>query len=119
LKDGAREHPRLVDEPGLDLHEWETRWQALEPELETSPGEALPELADLVKEMLETRGYDLDDPVMREGEDREVVADFLAAREITQRYDRGDDGVSPGDLAAAINAFRDLYHYLVDERRAP
>jgi len=40
-------------EPGLDRHEWESQWQALEEQVEDSPAEALPELDSLVAEMLE------------------------------------------------------------------
>jgi hypothetical protein len=36
-------------DPGLDRHEWETAWQALEAELEDSPGETLPEVGDLIE----------------------------------------------------------------------
>jgi hypothetical protein len=105
-------------EPGLDRHEWESELQALEDELRDSPAEALPELGDLVQRMLVERGYDTDDPVAREGENREVVAEYLAARETSDRVERGDD-VGPGDVAAAVNGFRAVYDYLVEERAAP
>ena len=104
-------------EPGLDRHEWETEMQALEPELEDSPVDALPELADLVERILEERGYDVQDPVVREGEEREIVTEYLSAREISDRVERAE-AVSPGDVAAAINGLRAVYEYLVDERRA-
>jgi hypothetical protein len=42
-------------------------------------------------------GYALDDVVVREGDDREIVAEFLAAREITQAVEQGKD-VDPGDI---------------------
>ena len=102
-----------MQEPGLDLHEWESRWQALEEPLADAPAEALPELDRLVVEMLEDQGYSIDDPVVREGEEREVVAEFLAAREITRLVEQGADGVSPGDVAAAVNGYRSLLDYLV------
>jgi hypothetical protein len=107
-----------MPEPGLDRHEWESEFQALEPELETAPIEALPELGDLVGRMLVERGYDVDDPVVREGENREVVAEFLAARETTVMVERGDD-VSPGDVAAAIAGYRSIFQYLIEERSTP
>ena len=91
--------------------------QALEPQLEDSPVEALPELADLVERILLERGYDVQDPVVREGEDREIVAEFLSAREIADLVERVED-VGPGDVAAAINGLRAVYEYLVDERRS-
>jgi hypothetical protein len=106
-------------EPGLDKHEWESVWSSLEEDVETSPAEALPELDRLVGQMLEARGYAIDDPVAREGDDREIVAEFLAAREITRLVDRAADGVSPGDVAAAINGYRSLYEHLMAERGAP
>jgi hypothetical protein len=53
-------------EPGLDRHEWESRWQSLEEELEDSPRDVLPELDELVEQMLNERGYAIDDPVARE-----------------------------------------------------
>ena len=102
-------------EPGLDRHEWESRYQALEEDLAGHPVEALPELADLVEQMLQESGYDLSDPVAREGEEREVVAQYLAARETSDRVERNDD-VGPGDVGAAINGLRDIYGYLVAER---
>jgi hypothetical protein len=106
-------------EPGLDKHEWESRWQSLEEDLETAPAETLSDLDRLIEEILEARGYAIDDPVMREGDDRDIIAEFLAAREITQLVERGADGVSPGDIGAAVNSYRSLYEYLIVERSPP
>jgi hypothetical protein len=106
-------------EPGLDRHEWETEWASLEEELEDSPADVLPQLDDLVGRMLNERGYAVDDPVVREGDDRDVIADFLAAREITRLLADDPDAVSPGDVAAAVNGYRSVYEYLLDERRVP
>jgi hypothetical protein len=108
-----------MQEPGLDLHEWESRWQALEEQIEGSPVDALPEVDQLVEEMLEARGYAIDDPVAREGDDREIVSEFLAAREITRLVEEDSDRVSPGDVAAAINGYRSIYEYIVAERPTP
>jgi hypothetical protein len=99
-------------DPGLARHEWESELQTLEPELEDAPAEALPELADLVERMLLESGYDLNDPVAREGTEREVVAEYLAARELSDRIERGGDDVGPGDVAAAVNGFRAIFDYL-------
>ena len=106
-------------EPGLDRHEWESRWQSLEEELEDSPRDVLPELDGLVAQMLEERGYAVDDPVAREGDDREIVSEFLAARDITRLLNDDPDAVSPGDLAAAVNGYRTVYEYVIEERPAP
>jgi len=105
-------------EPGLDKHEWESQWQQFEEEVETSPAEALPEVDRLIEQMLEARGYAIDDPVAREGDDREIVAEFLSAREITQAVDQGKD-VDPEDIREAIEHYRSLHDYLVVERPAP
>ena len=106
-------------EPGLDKHEWETLWQSFEEDLETAPAEALSELDRLVEQMLEARGYAIGDPVVREGDDRDIVAEFLAAREITRLVERAAETVSPGDIAAAVNGYRALYEYLIVERSPP
>jgi hypothetical protein len=108
-----------MQEPGLSRHEWESEWAALQEELEESPAEALSALDDLVERMLNERGYAIDDPVAREGDEREVVAEFLAAREITRLVDEGSDGVSPGDVGAAVNGYRSVYEYLIAERSTP
>jgi hypothetical protein len=108
-----------MDEPGLDRHEWESEMQALEEDLEDSPAEALSELGDLVERMLKERGYNLSDPVARDGDEREVVAEYVAARETSDRVERGDEGVGPGDVAAAINGFRAIYEFIIAERDSP
>jgi hypothetical protein len=106
------------EEPGLDLYDWESRFQQLEPDLADDPAQALPELADLVREMLEERGADVDDPVLGVSEEREFVVDYRAAREVADRVERGED-VDPGDIGAAIQSLRAAYEYVVAERRAP
>jgi hypothetical protein len=103
-------------EPGLDRHEWEGEMEGLEEQLGENPAEVLPELDRLVERMLEETGYNPSDPVVREGDEREVVAEFLAAREITQLLERGEEEVGPGDVAAAINGYRAVFDYLVTNR---
>ena len=107
-----------MQEPGLDRHEWETQWEQLQPLVEDSPAEALPELDRLVAEMLTERGFALDDPVAVGGDEPEVVADFRSAHEITRRVGAGVDD-DPGDVAAAINNYRETYEFLIEDRRAP
>jgi hypothetical protein len=103
-----------MGEPGLDRHEWETEWEQLEPDVEDSPAEALHDLDDLIARMLTGVGYPLDtpDPVDDEGIDPEVMTSFNAAREITRQVDRGDD-VDPGDIAQAVNLYRELYEHVI------
>jgi hypothetical protein len=103
-------------EPGLNRHEWESEMASIDEDLHDDPAGALSELDDLLARMLNETGYDIDDPVVREGEEREIVSEFLAAREITQAYERGSEELSPGDIAAAVNDYRELFDYLVSSR---
>jgi hypothetical protein len=105
-------------EPGLDKHLWESWWQQFDEDVQTSPDEALPELDGLIAQILEARGYALDDPVVREGDDRDVVADFLAAREIARAVEQGKE-VDPEDIETAIENYRELYEFLIEDRAAP
>jgi hypothetical protein len=68
--------------------------------------------------MLEARGYAIDDPVAREGDDRDVVADLVAAREITRAVEQGKE-VDPEDIETAIENYRELYEFLIEDRAAP
>jgi hypothetical protein len=106
-------------EPGLDRHEWESRWASLEEDLGDSPRDVLPELDELVAQMLQERGFEIDDPVVREGEGPEVVDDFLAAREITRLLADNPDAVSAGDVGAAVNSYRSVYEFILEEDAAP
>jgi hypothetical protein len=97
-------------EPGLDLHEWETRWQELHDLAAESPADALPELVRLTEQMLVERGYDLTG-----GED--IVRDFVGARELAAACQAGT--ASPGDVAAALENLAEIHDYLIEERAAP
>ena len=105
-------------DPGVDRHEWESEWGSLEDDLRTDPAHALPELDALVARMLDESGYDLTDPVVRDGEEREVVAEYLAAHEIVEAAERDAGDLSPGDVAAAINGYRAVHDHLVATRAA-
>jgi hypothetical protein len=105
-------------DPGLDRHDWESEWQALEDDLRADPAQALPELDGLVARMLEESGYDLTDPVVREGAEREIVAEYLAAHETVEALERDSGDLSPGDVAAAINGYRTVFDHLVATRAA-
>ena len=66
----------------------------------------------------EARGYALDDPVAREGDDRDIVTEYVAAHEITEAVEQGKD-VSREDIDLAIDGYRALHDYLLAERAAP
>jgi hypothetical protein len=103
----------FVQEPGLDEHEWITEWEEIEPLLHESPTEALSEADNLVARMMEARGMPLEE---REGEELtepETVRDFAEARRITRLVDSGES-YDPGDVALAVEAYRNLYTYLLE-----
>jgi len=83
-----------MSDPGLDLHEWETRWAELEEELAEDPAGALPDACDLIEETL---GLDYVND--------ELEVAFRAARETADAIERGDD-VDPGDIGAAVENLR-------------
>lgn len=102
-----------MQEPGLDKHEWESEWQAIDPLLTESPTEALSEADDLIGRMMQARGFPLRE---REGEDTtepETVREFIEARRVTELIDSGES-YDPGDVALAVEAYRSLYAYLLD-----
>ena len=105
-------------EPGLDKHLWESWWQQFDEDVQDSPAEALPELDRLIAQMLEARGYALDDPVARPGDESELVANYVSARELTQAVEAGTD-VDREDIDTAIENYRAIYEYLIVERAAP
>jgi hypothetical protein len=111
---GGKQHP-VVLEPGLDLHEWETRWQELQDLAAEAPAEAMPDIVRLIEQMLVERGYDLKNPVVMEGED--VLPDFLAARGLVAACQAGT--ASPGDIGAALENLTEIHDYLVEDRAAP
>lgn len=96
-------------EPGLDRHDWETEWATLEPELEDSPREALPALGDLVERMVRERGIPAGEPVA--DEDTEEI--FVTLREA---WETAED-VDRGDVAAAVNLYREVYDHTLAELR--
>jgi len=107
-----------MQEPGLDRTAWEGESQTFEDSTRANATQALTELDRLVGRMLKESGYDLTDPVVREGEERKIVADYLAARKIVKSAQRGSRKLSPGDVAAAINGYRAVSEHLAATRLA-
>lgn len=104
-------------EPGLDLHEWETRWQELQDWAAEAPGEALPEIVRFVGHILAERGVRLDEPVTAEGYDGDIVKDFLAAQEIGDAAEAGR--AEPDDVAVGLDDLREIYDYFASDRAFP
>ena len=106
-----------MDEPGLDLHEWETRWDDLNEAAADAPDEALPEFVRYVEQMLVERGFQLDEPVTLEGEDFDVIKSFLAARDLAASAEK--TALDPEDVQVALENLRELHDYLVNVRAFP
>ena len=106
-------------EPGLDLHDWQTQMEALQEQLEDSPEEALPDLADLVERMLVERDVlvETHEPVTEQTRDPEITERYRSAREVATRAEAGD--ADPGDVADAINNLRELFDQIAVERGTP
>ena len=99
-------------DPGLDRHEWETEWQALEPLVADSPAEALPELDNLIERMMVTQGHAVEDGDVEAAAERDLVAEFQEARRVARLVEQGEP-VDPGDIGAAVAAYRNLYEELL------
>ena len=104
-------------DPGLDLHQWQSEYEQLRPQLEDEPERALPELADLVGRVLVARGYAWDEKPTEQGQEPEFVVEYRSARDTALLAERG--AADPGDVADAINTLRTLYDEIVLERRTP
>jgi hypothetical protein len=101
-------------EPGLDLHEWETRWQELEPLFELDAADALPEACNFIEQVLLESGIG---HTRVGGENDELIAAYEAARETADRVERSER-FDPGDVGAAIENLRTVYAAVVENRRA-
>jgi hypothetical protein len=106
-----------MTDPGLDLHEWETRWSDLQDQAAEAPDEALPEVVRLVEEMLTDRGFDLENPVVVEDESRDIVSDFFAARDISRAAETTK--LDQEDIQTALEDLAEIHDYLVEERPGP
>ena len=102
-------------EPGLDIHEWTSAWASIEEEQDSDPAAALSQLADLAHRMLLGSGYDVDDPVAREGDEQELVASYLAARETAERAELG--AASRSEVEQATEDLRAVFETLSGESR--
>lgn len=101
-----------MQEPGLDRHEWESEWSDLEERLRDDPGNALLELDELVARMLEAQGVPLRERDGQTETEPETVRAFAEARRVTELVGAGED-VDPGDIADAVNQYRELYETLL------
>jgi hypothetical protein len=101
------------EEPGLELHDWESVKASIEEDLADDPDAGLSQLADLVHRMLVESGYAIDDAVAARGSELEVVLAYRSARETAERAELGE--ASRGDVESAIEDLRDVFTALVAE----
>ena len=106
-----------MSEPGLDIHQWETRWADLQEQAADSPDETLPELVRLVEEMLAGRGFDFGNPVVEEGQDADIVRSFQAARDISRAAETTP--LERDDLDAALEDLQEIHDFLIEGRAPP
>jgi hypothetical protein len=104
-------------EPGLDLHEWETRWQELQDALAEDPALALPDVVRFIEQLLRERGFQLDEPVTEEGEDADIIRAYLAARELAVAAEGGS--AEPEDVEVTLGDLSDIYEYVAQDRAPP
>jgi hypothetical protein len=101
------------NEPGLELHEWETRWSELDEQLEDDPAGGLSAACDFVEQVL----AESETAAGVGGENDELVAGHRAARDTADRIERGEE-VDPGDIGAAIENLRAVYDSLRASRQS-
>jgi len=102
-----------MQEPGIDELQWVSEWEDIEPLLRESPAEALAEADDLIARMMAARGFALAE---REGEELlepEATRSFVEARRVTREVESGRS-FDPGDVALAVESYRELYAQLLD-----
>jgi len=102
-----------MQEPGLDEHEWVSEWEDINPLLRESPTEALSEADELIARMMEARGFPLQEREGEELSEPETTRSFVEARRVTREIESGQS-FDPGDVALAVESYRELYAYLLD-----
>ena len=85
------------------------RWEQLLEVADESPADAVSEMGRLLEEMMQESGVDETDD--------EAGKLFTAGRDATRAYEGGD--ATAGDLAHAINCYRELYELLTTEELDP
>jgi hypothetical protein len=102
-----------MQEPGVDEHIWISEWEQLSPFLEESPVEAIPEVHRLITEMMEARGFELEEAEGEELKEPEITRAYIAAREVKDEIESAES-FDLGDVPIAVEAYRELYQGLLD-----
>jgi hypothetical protein len=106
--------PGLID-VGVDQHSLSGEWESIWEDVPTDPRETLPGLEDVLRRLLVSHGYVLDesDPATG-GEEVEVLATYSSVRQVADAVREGKD-VDPGDIGQAIEDAREIYESLIDQ----
>jgi hypothetical protein len=107
-----------MQEPGIDEHLWISEWEQLSPDLEESPVEAIPEVHRLITEMMEARGFELEETEGEELKEPEITRSYIAAREVKDEIE-SDEPLDLGDVPLAVEAYRELYEDLLNYGATP
>jgi hypothetical protein len=106
----------MSEQPGVELHDWESRWESVREVRADDPNNALPQFVDIVEEFLAARGYALDEPVAGAGVEPEIAATYRAARETAERAALGE--ASRSEVEDALGDLDDVFDTLVSGRPA-
>ena len=98
--------------PGTDLHGLRSAWESIEADAAADPDAALSQLVDVMAELLQRSGYAVDDAVARSGDEPEIVATYLAARETAERAELGS--ASRAEVETALDDIRTVFADLAD-----
>lgn len=110
-----------MEDRGIDRAQWIEEWEGLQDDVRDAPADSLNDLDDLVARMMTSRGLALSERDGEEAPEHEATREFANARAIMRQVDEGED-VDPGDIAYAVDAYRELYESLLDfgpERDVP
>jgi hypothetical protein len=67
----------------------------------------------LITEMMEARGFELDEPEGEDLKEPEITRAYIAAREVKDEIESGDS-FDLGDVPGAVESYRELYQELLD-----
>jgi hypothetical protein len=98
-----------------DLHGWESEWASIEADAEDDPDAALSLYADLVERVLQASHHDVRDPVARQGDEPEIAATYLAARDVAERAELGN--ATRSEVEVATDDLRAVFESLLNEIR--
>jgi|tagenome__1003787_1003787.scaffolds.fasta_scaffold20594519_2 hypothetical protein len=103
----------LID-AGVDRHSFSGEWESVWEDVNTDRRNALLDLEDIVRRMLELHGYVVDpsDPASG-GDEAEILVTYAAVREVAEAV-RGGEDVEEAEIGQAVGDAREIYRALID-----